>query len=100
MSIDSPIRPEAARRDAMQLAFARNLSRPDISLISENTYCVLSAEETMGYVDKVGNVFVAHSGGDLSHAVEVGQSLSWDEAVSMVVRAFTSRRAASRQRGA
>jgi hypothetical protein len=64
----------------------------DISLVAENVYCVLSPDETMGYVDKVGNVFVAHSGGDLNHAIEVGQSLSWDEAVAMVVNAFGSRR--------
>ena len=98
MSIDSRPR-SVARREAMRQAVARHANRPDISLVSENTYCVLSAEETMGFVDKVGNVFVAHSGGDLAHAVEVGQSLSWDEAVSMVMRAFSSR-GASQQRGA
>lgn len=95
MSIDSPARPgtrrDGARREAMQHAFSRHASRPDISLIADNTYCVLSAEETMGYIDKVGNVFVAHSGSDLAHAVEVGQSLSWDQAVTMVVRAFSGR---------
>jgi len=41
---------------------------------------------TLGFVHKVGNVFVALSGDNLGHAVEAGQSLSWDEAVEMVLR--------------
>ena len=80
-------------------AFTRPAPRPDISLISENTYCVLAPDETMGFVDKVGNVFVAHSGENLARAVEVGQSLSWDEAVAMVMRAYNARRGSSTQRG-
>jgi hypothetical protein len=79
-------------------SFSKHATRPDISLVSEDTYCVLSPEETMGFVAKVGNLFVAHSGNDLAHAVEIGQSLSWDESVSMVVRAFGAGRTL-RQRG-
>ena len=100
MSIDSPVRPETARQESARQAISRSGNRPDISLVSDDTYCVLSVDETMGYVHKAGNVFVANAGGDLAHAVEVGQSLSWDEAVAMVVRAFTARRSASQQRGA
>ena len=58
----------------------------DISLIGDDIYCVLSETTTLGFVLKVGNVFVALGGGNLGHAVEVGQSLSWDTAVEMVVR--------------
>lgn len=61
-------------------------TQPDISLIGEDLYCVLSQTDTLGFVHKVGNVFVALSGDNLGHAVEVGQSLSWDLAVEMVLR--------------
>lgn len=59
--------------------------KPDISLVGEDLYCVLSETDTLGFVHKVGNVFVALSGDNLGHAVEVGQSLSWDRAVEMVL---------------
>ena len=60
--------------------------RPDISLVGDDLYCVLSERDTLGFVHRVGNVFVALSGDNLGHAVEVGQSLSWDRAVEMVLR--------------
>jgi hypothetical protein len=60
--------------------------KPDISLVGDDLYCVLSETDTLGYVHKVGNVFVALSGDNLGHAVEAGQSLSWDQAVEMVLR--------------
>jgi hypothetical protein len=59
--------------------------KPDISLVGEDMYCVLSETDTLGFVHRVGNVFVALSGDNLGHAVEVGQSLSWDRAVDMVL---------------
>ena len=59
---------------------------PDIALVGDNLYCVLSETDTLGFVQRVGNVFVALSGDNLGHAVEVGQSLSWDQAVEMVLR--------------
>ena len=61
---------------------------PEIALLREDIYVVLSEQQTMGFVHKVGNVFVALSGGDLARACEVGQSLSWDEAVAMVRRSW------------
>jgi hypothetical protein len=64
------------------------LSTPEIALLREDIYVVLSEQQTMGFVHKVGNVFVALSGGDLGRACEVGQSLSWDEAVAMVRRSW------------
>jgi hypothetical protein len=60
--------------------------KPDISLVGEDLYCVLSETDTLGFVHKVGNVFVALAGDNLGHAVEVGQSLSWDQAIEMVLR--------------
>jgi hypothetical protein len=55
-----------------------------ISLIGDDMYAVLSDTHTLGFVYKVGNVFVALSGRDFGRAVEVGQTLSWDRAVELV----------------
>jgi hypothetical protein len=57
---------------------------PIIALVTDDVYSVMTERETLGFVHKVGNVYVALSGDVLSHAVEVGQSLSWDQAVHMV----------------
>ena len=59
--------------------------KPDISLVGDDLYCVLSETDTLGFVHRVGNVYVALSGDNLGHAVEVGQSLLWDVAIEMVV---------------
>jgi hypothetical protein len=56
----------------------------DIALVGEDMYSVLSQSTTLGFVYKVGNVFVALTGSDFGRAVEVGQSLSWDRAIEMV----------------
>jgi hypothetical protein len=45
---------------------------------------VMTERETLGFVQRVGTVYVALSGDILSHAVEVGQSLSLERAVRMV----------------
>ncbi len=63
------------------------LKEPDIALVDEDLYAVLTESATLGFVHKVGNVYVALSGEFVHHAVEVGQSLSWDQAVQMVSRA-------------
>jgi hypothetical protein len=61
-------------------------SRTDltVALVTEDVYSVMTDRDTLGYVQKVGTVFVALSGDILSHAVEVGQALSLDRAVRMV----------------
>jgi hypothetical protein len=59
-------------------------SEPIISLVTDDVYSVMTDRETLGYVHRVGTVYVALSGDVLSHAVEVGQSLSWEQAVRMV----------------
>jgi hypothetical protein len=68
------------------MVLATHSLKPDIALVGDDLYCVLSETDTLGFVNKVGNVFVALSGDNLGRAVEVGQSLSWDQAVEMVVR--------------
>ena len=60
-------------------------SAPDIALLREDTYAVLASDRTLGYIEKVGNVFVGLVGEDLPHAIEVGQSLSFDVTVDMVI---------------
>lgn len=56
----------------------------DVALVSDDTYSVLSETDTLGFVHKVGNVFVALSGGYFNHAIEIGQTLSFDQAVEIV----------------
>ena len=68
---------------------------PDIALLRDDMYVVLAEDETMGFVHRVGNVYVALGGSDLGRACEVGQSLSWDEAISMVQRYWHSSRDAT-----
>jgi len=57
---------------------------PSIAIVHDGLYAVLATRETMGFVERVGRVFVALQGPDLARAVEVGQSLSWDDCVTMV----------------
>ena len=61
-------------------------SRTDltVALVTEDVYSVMTERDTLGFVQKVGTVYVALSGDILSHAVEVGQSLSLERAVRMV----------------
>jgi len=68
------------------MVLATHIVKPDIALVGDDLYCVLSETDTLGFVHKVGNVFVALSGDNLGRAVEVGQSLSWDQALEMVLR--------------
>jgi hypothetical protein len=66
------------------MAFTSTFSKPEIALVSDDLYCVLSETDTLGFVHRVGNVFVALAGDNLGHAVEIGQTLSWDRAITMV----------------
>ncbi len=63
---------------------------PSIAIVHDGLFAVLGARETMGFVERVGSVFVALYGPDLGRAVEVGQSLSWDECVATVRRTYSS----------
>jgi hypothetical protein len=51
------------------------------AMISDDLFVVLGAFETLGYIHKVGNVYVSLLGSSIDHAVEVEQSLSWDRAI-------------------
>jgi hypothetical protein len=66
-----------ARESRRESAFA---------LVTDDVYSVMTEHETLGYIHKVGSVYVALRGDVLSHAVEIGQTLSWDKAVQMVRR--------------
>ena len=55
-----------------------------VAMVSDDLFSLLTPSETLGFVHKVGKVYVSLSGSDFSHAVEVGQSLSWDRAVEIV----------------
>jgi len=57
---------------------------PNIALVTDDVYSVMTDHHTLGYIHRVGTVYVALAGDVLSHAVEIGQSLSWDEAIRMV----------------
>ncbi len=78
------------RRHAQPQRRNQHTDEPSIALVREDLYAILAPRETMGFVERVGNVFVALYGPDLARAVEVGQSLSWDQSVTMVRRAYSS----------
>jgi hypothetical protein len=61
-------------------------STPQITLVGDDLYGVLSDTTTLGFIYKVGTVYVALAGPDFGRAVEVGQTLEWDRAVALVVR--------------
>jgi hypothetical protein len=60
-------------------------SAPQITLVGDDLYGVLSDTNTLGFIYKVDKVFVALAGPDFGRAVEVGQTLEWDRAVAFVV---------------
>jgi hypothetical protein len=53
-------------------------------MVSDDLFSLLTDTETLGFVHRVGNVYVALHGPDFHRAVEVGQSLSFDRAVELV----------------
>lgn len=57
---------------------------PGIALVTDDVYRVMSDRQTLGYIHRVGLVYVALRGEALGHAVEVGQSMTWDQAIEMV----------------
>jgi hypothetical protein len=72
------------RTDAAMVLISSSSATSDIALIGDDMYSVLGETHTLGYVYKVGNVFVALKGRDFGHAVEIGQTLSWLEAIEIV----------------
>jgi hypothetical protein len=55
-----------------------------VAMINDELFALLTPTETLGYVHKVGRVYVALSGADYNHAVEVGQTLSRERAIEIV----------------
>jgi len=64
----------------------------DISMTDDQSYRLDSATGTIGFACKQGNNFVAFMGSTLNDAVCVGESLSFDTCVSMVVFAYRGER--------
>jgi hypothetical protein len=73
----------------MEYTIARpQTDEPTVMLVNDEYYLVRRGASIMGYVYRAGNVFVALEGKHFAHAFEVGQSLSLDDAISMVERAW------------
>ena len=64
------------------------VDEPTVMLVNDEYYAVRWRTATLGYVYRAGNVFVALEGAHFPHAVEVGQSLSLDDAIATVERAW------------
>ncbi len=62
----------------------------DISLIGDDTYCLLGRDDTLGFVQKRGNTYVGLLGDDMQRTLAIGESLSFDVTVAMVVSAYRS----------
>ena len=93
MSISQlPHAPSHARATTLSSASRREQFEPSIALVRDDVYAVLDVRETMGFVERMGSVYVALSGERQIKAVEVGQSLSWDVAVEMVCLAHRRHR--------
>ena len=55
-----------------------------VAMIDDELFALLTPTETLGFVHKVGRVYVALRGSDYNHAVEVGQTLSRERAIEIV----------------
>ena len=64
----------------------------DISLSDDHSYRLDGATGTIGFARKEGNSFIALMGSTPDDAVCVGESLSFDTCVSMVVFAYRGER--------
>ena len=63
---------------------------PTVVRVSADVYGIVTGEGIVGYVHQAGRVYVALSGARYHRAVEVGQALSWDEALTIVRRSSYS----------
>ena len=61
---------------------------PTVMKVNDEYYMVRGGSAVLGYVYRANNVFVALEGEHFPHAVEVGQSLSLDDAIAIVERAW------------
>jgi hypothetical protein len=58
--------------------------RWELLRIEEDLFAILVSNEVIGFVQRAGHIFVALSGSREARAVEVGQTLGFDEAVRLV----------------
>ena len=73
----------------MEYSLARTaVDEPTVRLVNDEYYAVRRGSAVMGYVYRADNVFVALEGAHFAHAVEVGQSLSLDDAIETVDRTW------------
>lgn len=76
----------------MEYTLARPaVDEPTVKLVNDEYYAVRCRTATLGYVYRAGNVFVALEGAHFPHAVEIGQSLSLDDAIATVERTWRGR---------
>jgi hypothetical protein len=59
----------------------------ELALLAENLYSVLTATDTLGFVRREFDAFVALRGSDLSHAIELGRTATRDDAVRLIAAA-------------
>ena len=76
----------------MEFSLARLAAdEPTVMLVDDEYYVVRLGGATIGYVYRTDNVFVALEGHHFAHALEVGQSLSLDDAIATVERRWRAR---------
>lgn len=68
---------------------------PVVSPLRDGVYEVSLDGQVLGFIERVGNVFVALMGRTVNCACEVGQSLSWETSVRMVLQASRTPRSVS-----
>ena len=66
-----------------------------VSPLKDGVYEVSFEGQVLGFVERAGTVFVALMGRTTACACEVGQSLSWETSVRMVLQASRTPRSAS-----
>ena len=64
---------------------------PTVMKVNDEYYVVRRGAAILGYVYRADNVFVALEGDHFAHAVEVGQSLSLDDAIATVEHRWQAR---------
>jgi len=82
----------------MTITHARPITsapEPVVSPLHDGVYQVSFEGQVLGFVERVGPVFVALMGRTSHVAVEVGQSLSWETSVRMVLQSSRTPRSAS-----
>ncbi len=75
----------ARAEDGVKAHAERVTDSVDISLLADGIYCVLGPSATLGFVVQDGNLFIARHGREFLMSRSIGESLSFDVCVEMVV---------------